>query len=121
MTVLNTGDRIRDLRTAAGLSQEQLAELASLNRVTVAKYEAGRVEPGAQALSRIADALEVSVDVLLGRAEANPEEVGRPRTAESKIISAGVDRMSKSDREKALAMMKAVYAEYFDKEESKMA
>lgn len=62
-----SGDRIRSFRVARGLSQDQLAELASLNRVTVAKYEAGRVEPGAQALGRLADALDVSVDDLLGR------------------------------------------------------
>jgi len=119
MTVFNTGERIRDLRTAAGLSQEQLAELASLNRVTVAKYEAGRVEPGAQALSRIADALDVSVDVLLGRADPNPEESGRPRTVESRIISAGVDRMPPEDRQRALNVLRAACAEYFDEGEGK--
>lgn len=69
-----SGDRIREIRMARGLSQDQLAELASLNRVTVAKYETGRVEPGAQALGRLADALDVTVDDLLGRSSA-PEEV----------------------------------------------
>lgn len=67
MAIIDTGERIRDLRKSRNLNQEQLAELASLNRVTVAKYEAGRIEPGAQALSRIADALDVSVDEILGR------------------------------------------------------
>ena len=120
--IFNTGERIRDLRTAAGLSQEQLAELASLNRVTVAKYEAGRVEPGAQALSRIADALGVSADVILGRAEAVPEENGRPRTVESRIISAGVDRMPPEDRKRALNVLRAACDGYFDeKDEEKMA
>lgn len=63
----DVGERIREFRKQAGLNQDQLAELSSLNRVTVAKYESGKVEPGAKALSRIADALEVSVDILLGR------------------------------------------------------
>lgn len=63
--VLDVAGNIRKLRIAAHLSQDQLAELACLNRVTVAKYESGRVEPGAQALSRIAIALGVSVDSLL--------------------------------------------------------
>lgn len=114
----DTGTKIRELRTAAGLSQEQLAELSSLNRVTIAKYEAGRVEPGAQALSRIADALDVSADVLLGK-EA-PSQEKRPKTAESRIISECVDKMTKEDRERALALMRAVYADYFEKAE-KMA
>ena len=67
MTYIDVGDRIRDARKRMGLNQEELAEMARLNRVTVAKYESGKVEPGAQALSRIADALEVTVDELLGR------------------------------------------------------
>ena len=64
------GDRIREFRKQMGMNQDELAELASLNRVTIAKYESGKVEPGAQALSRIADALEITVDVLLGRSES---------------------------------------------------
>lgn len=72
----DVGERIREFRKQAGLNQDQLAELSSLNRVTVAKYESGKVEPGAKALSRIADALEVSVDILLGRStdEAQPPD-----------------------------------------------
>jgi len=119
MSIFDTGERIRELRKARNLNQDQLAELASLNRVTVAKYESGRVEPGAQALSRIADALEVSADVILGRSEEVRETNDLPKTEESRLISVCVDRMTKEDRERALALMKAVYADYFEKEESK--
>jgi transcriptional regulator with XRE-family HTH domain len=41
--------------------------MANLNRVTVAKYESGRVEPGAGALAKLADAMDVSADYLLSR------------------------------------------------------
>ena len=119
--VLDTGERIRQLRTAAHLSQEQLAELANLNRVTVAKYESGRIEPGAQALSRIADALDVTVDALLGRTDPPEDTNPKPKTAESRIISEGIDRMPPEDREKALAVLRAVYADYFESAENKMA
>ena len=73
MAIANVGERIRALRKERGYNQEQLAELANLNRVTVAKYEAGRVEPGADALGRLADALEVTTDELLGRTTEDPE------------------------------------------------
>ena len=69
MAYLEVGDNIREIRKLRGLNQDQLAEMACLNRVTVAKYESGKVEPGAKALGRIADALEVTVDVLLGRGQ----------------------------------------------------
>lgn len=65
--IVNVGENIRTRRKELRLNQDELAELASLNRVTIAKYESGKVEPGAQALSRIADALETTTDELVGR------------------------------------------------------
>ena len=75
MAYLEVGENIRNIRKARDLNQDQLAEMACLNRVTVAKYESGKVEPGAKALCRMADALKVSVDTLLGREpyEAPPQ------------------------------------------------
>ena len=121
MAFFDTGGKIRELRKLRGLNQDQLAELASLNRVTVAKYESGRCEPGAQALARIADALEVSTDVLLGRSEIPVEPVRAPRTVESKFISEVVDSLPPEERERALNMFRAVYAETFKIVEEKMA
>ena len=121
MGLLNTGERIREIRVAAGLSQEQLAELSSLNRVTIAKYETGRVEPGAQALSRIADALDVSVDVLLGRSEEPEESPKHIQTVEAQIISDCVNKMPQTDRARALSLFKAVYADYFNDSKEKNA
>lgn len=66
------GKRIAQLRRERGMNQEELAELAMLHRVTVAKYETGQVEPGALAIGRIADALGVSTDELLCRTEKLP-------------------------------------------------
>lgn len=74
MPIIDTGERIRALRQQRNLNQEQLAELANLNRVTIAKYESGRVEPGAQALARIADAMDVTVDEILGRQESETKQ-----------------------------------------------
>lgn len=112
MPIIDTGDRIRELRKARGLNQDQLAELASLNRVTVAKYEAGRVEPGAQALSRIADALEVSTDALLGRTNEIPDVKSTIKTDEAWILAKGVDRLPEEERKKTLAVVQAMFAQY---------
>ena len=112
MGFFDTGGKIKALRVAANLSQEQLAELSSLNRVTIAKYEAGRVEPGAQALSRIADALEVSTDALLGKDAAAPEKAERPRTVEARIVSGGMDKLPKEQREQVLAVVRAMFSNH---------
>ena len=67
--IADIGRRIAEKRKQKNMTQDQLAEAAILSRVTVARYEAGKLEPGAQALDRIADALEVTTDELLGKSE----------------------------------------------------
>lgn len=66
------GKRIAQIRRERGYNQEQLAEMSMLSRVTLARYETGVIEPGAFALSRIADALGVSTDELLCRVDKQP-------------------------------------------------
>lgn len=66
------GTRIAEVRRDRGYNQEQLAEMAKISRISLARYEAGTIEPGAFALSRIADALNVSTDELLCRSEKLP-------------------------------------------------
>ena len=112
MAFYDIGDRIREARRRAGYSQEELAEMARLNRVTVAKYEAGKVEPGAQALSRIADALEVTVDALLGREPAETKTAAGPHTREARIISGGIDKLPSEQREQALNVVRALFSQY---------
>lgn len=115
MPYFDTGEKIKEIRKKRNLNQEQLAELASLNRVTIAKYESGRVEPGAQAIARIADALEVSTDVLLGR-EGIPDnlpEAENPKTDEALLISGAVDAMPPEERAKAKVIMTTLFGEYF--------
>ena len=66
------GRRIAQIRRDRGYNQEQLAEMALLSRITLARYETGAIEPGALALSRIADALGTSTDEQLCRTEKLP-------------------------------------------------
>lgn len=113
MAYFDTGEKIRELRKERGLNQDQLAELASLNRVTIAKYESGRVEPGAQALSRIADALEVSTDVLLGRAdEPEPERHEEQKTPQIRIVSGWMEKMPKEDQDRVVQMMQLMFVNH---------
>ena len=112
---LDIGKRIAELRKERGINQEQLAELALLSRVTIAKYESGRVEPGAQALSRIADALEVTTDTILGREEQPEKVIEQPHTVEARTVSAGMDKLPKEQREMILNMVCAMFPNSFTK------
>lgn len=64
--------RIRAIRKSLGLSQEELAERAGIHRVSIAKYESGNTKPTIQNLDKIAEAMNVATDVLLGRSEKLP-------------------------------------------------
>ena len=66
------GNRIAELRRERGMNQEELAEKANISRITLARYETGVIDPGAKPLSRLADALSVSVDILLCREDKLP-------------------------------------------------
>lgn len=54
------GSRIRDLRTAMGLSQEKLALKADLDRTYLAGVENGKRNLSIKSLEKIINALEVS-------------------------------------------------------------
>lgn len=62
------GHRIAVLRALRHLSQEALAQRIGVKRGSVAAWEVGKAGPGRDTLPRVADALSVSVDALLGRA-----------------------------------------------------
>lgn len=57
---------LRAIRKQKGLSQVQLAELSHVHRVSISMYETGRKKPNIDSLKRLAKALEVSTDDLLG-------------------------------------------------------
>lgn len=70
----SVGARIAEARLRKGWNRNQLAEASSLSWANIDRYEEGANEPSASRLLQIAEALDVSVDWLLGRqgAEANP-------------------------------------------------
>lgn len=62
-------NRIRQLRETRGLTQAELGEKAGLPAASISHFETGIRTPGTTTLQRLADALEVTVDFLLGRSE----------------------------------------------------
>ena len=59
------GKRIRIIRKRQHLSQEKLAELSNLSRVSISGIETGKKKPSVESLVSIAVALHVSPDDLL--------------------------------------------------------
>lgn len=67
-------ENIKALRKAKGLSQEELAIKLNVVRQTVSKWEKAMSVPDAGMLIKIADALDTTVNVLLGEETPEPEE-----------------------------------------------
>lgn len=59
------GQRIKRMRKARGLSQENLAEFAEISTVHMSHIETGKTKLSLPVIVAIADALEVRVDSLL--------------------------------------------------------
>lgn len=59
--------RIKAIRTARGLCQVELAAEVGVPRTTVSHWETGARTPTLGAACRLADALGVRLDVLVGR------------------------------------------------------
>ncbi len=62
----NLGENVRLLREARGLTQQQVAKLAGVPRPTWANLETGMANPTLAVLVKVATALEVRIEELLG-------------------------------------------------------
>ena len=66
------GNRIRQARVLAGLTQEQLAEMIGVSRTAIARWETAEAEPTLDHLLDLTRALRVSADYLLGIGGSDP-------------------------------------------------
>lgn len=65
---MEIGNKLKELRKAEGLTQQQLAERLQIPRVNYTRYETNAVRPDYETLIRIADFYEVSLDEIFDRA-----------------------------------------------------
>lgn len=63
---MNTQKVLLNLRTKAGLSQEELAEKLYVTRQAVSRWENGETVPSTDALKQLSKFFDVSINTLLG-------------------------------------------------------
>lgn len=92
--------RLREARKLRGYSQEELAAKADMPATTIAHFETGTRKPSFESLRRLAVALEITTDFLLGRVDS-PElaQAGDP-------LYRDIGRLSGNDREIAKDFLK---------------
>lgn len=82
MSAANFAGRLKELRVAAGLTQESLAERAKLSKAGIADLEQGRREPSWATVIALAEALGVTCQAFLEAATVTEKaKPGRPRQA----------------------------------------
>jgi transcriptional regulator with XRE-family HTH domain len=64
------GEHTTTLRKRKGLSQSDLGKAVGTSGDIIGKYERDEVKPSVEVASKIADALEVSMDFLMGKTTA---------------------------------------------------
>jgi transcriptional regulator with XRE-family HTH domain len=105
------GSRLATLRKAAGLSQTELAKAISVSQQTVAYWETSAVPPRSDVLPKMAKALGVRVEDILGDAPVNavrqPGPVGEvQRTFEE------VRKLPRKQQRKVIEMVQALVEQY---------
>jgi transcriptional regulator with XRE-family HTH domain len=109
------GQRLRQTRIGAGLSQSDLEEISGIPKARLSRYENGHVAPSIQTLERLARALNVSEASLLGDERALMEEFFNVLTARSVRIQTSEQAMALgnavADIARALGMVDEAVAE----------
>lgn len=59
-------NRIKELRKARGLTQEELGKRLNVQKAAISKYENGTVTPNGEVLKRLSAIFNVTTDYLLG-------------------------------------------------------
>ena len=99
-------ENLRKLRKQKGLTMKELGERVGVAEVTISTYESGRSDPSIPVLCKIADVLDVSLDVLVrGKEKDRPE--GRPIGEMLKMY----DKLSSEELELILAVINASLAD----------
>lgn len=65
--MINIGKKLKELRQAEHLTQQELADRLQINRVNYTRYETNAVRPDYELLIKIADFYDVSLDEIFDR------------------------------------------------------
>ena len=65
--IMEIGKKLKALRKAERLTQEEIAKRLNISRVNYTRYETGKVRPDYETIIKIADYYDISLDELFDR------------------------------------------------------
>lgn len=79
---MNFSENLKSIRSDAGMTQKSLGEKIGVTSVTIGNWERGVRQPSFELLPKLADALDTSVDALLGK-----HRTARRNLAEEELLA----------------------------------
>jgi transcriptional regulator with XRE-family HTH domain len=99
------GKRIQKYREAAGLSQERLAEATELSSNFISYIERGIKQPSLENFIKIANAINISADLLLEDVLENSQK------AQAVDYLSRIERLPPKDRQRIFAVLETMLSE----------
>lgn len=111
---MDISEKIKTLRKERGLTLEAVGEVVGVSKSTVRKWENGDIKNMRRdKIALLACALGVTPGYLMGweneDQESQAEEILLPKTPEARIVSGGMDKLPKEQREQILAVVRAMF------------
>lgn len=106
--------RIKELREKEGLSMQQLAEKIGVNKSRVGMWENMGSVPRMDALKKISEFFDVSIDYLLGNDNTSFLDKENKKL---NSLQRNLGKLNEKELEKAENMLKAVFEDIFNDEE----
>lgn len=104
------GERLLQLRKAAGLSQVELAQLIGESQTSVAFWEGAAKPPRSDVLPRLAEALGVSIEAILTLDERPSRPAGRP--GRLRLIFEEAAKLPRGQRDRVVETVEALLEKY---------
>ena len=98
------------MRRKAGIQQKDLADIIGVSRPIVSEWESQKKDPSGDRLKKLASYFKVDELVVLGKGITIENDT--PKTIEARIVSGGMDEMSKEQREQVLAVVRAMFYQH---------
>lgn len=113
------GDKIKQLRLSLGISQTDFAKRLFVTPAAVSQWEKGLTMPDTERLLKISKEFAVPLDYFSDMEYTETELITQhvlakldslPKTAEARIVSGGMDKLPKEQREQILNVVRAMFA-----------
>jgi len=100
---------LAELRQAAGLSQSQLADKVGINASNIAFWELSGTPPRGEVLPKLAHALGVSVDALLGVTPPKPKK--QAAKGRLQLVFESASKLPRRQQQKIAEVVEALVAQ----------